>query len=142
MKRKILFGACVFVLSFFSFNVLASQDVFPVSFMQSTTKDLSCPATPNYADPDFCSTFPAVAVCQCKITAPPSICTSAHAAYNMMMKILKSVHAGCEYAVTHNVIPASDEGACEDRWNCYINAKTTDDHQCGNEAPCPGNGAV
>lgn len=137
MRRKVLFSVCVFALSLFSFNVLASQNVFPVPFAQSVVQNLSCPATPSYSDPDFCSTFPAVAVCQCKVTAPPSICTSAHAAFSMMIKILKSVHAGCGYAVAHNVIPASDEGACEDRWNCFEYGKTDDGHLCGNPQPCP-----
>ena len=124
MKKMIFAVAC----SVFSLTGFAAG-VFPVASSQSASS-VSCSATPNYYDADFCSTFPPVAVCQCKETAPAAFCGSAQTAYNTMMEFMKSIHAGCEYAVAHNVIPASDEQNCEYRWSCFENGGSFNGHQC------------
>lgn len=138
MKQAMLRGAFIFVLSLFSIGAFADTAAFSVSLTDSPIVSADCPATPNYYDANFCATFPPVAVCQCKETAPAGFCMSAQVAFQTMMNVFHSIPEGCAYAVKKHIIPTADEKNCEYRWNCFEYGGSFEGHQCnGNGQACP-----
>lgn len=140
MKRKTLSAIFTFVFAFIFANSVFASAIFPVS--TTAPQVAACPATPNYYDPDFCSTFPVVAICQCKAEgAPGGWCVTAHQIYGNIMRFFKSVTAGCNYAIAHGVIPAGDLNNCRYRWHCFISGGSFNGKECqGTGDACPGNG--
>lgn len=131
MKWKMMVCLSVFVL--LCVNTVFADAIFPVS---TGVKSAACPATPSYYSSDFCTSFPPVAVCQCKELGPAGACTSAQQAYDTMIKWFNTIPRGCQYAIDHGVI--SDLKTCIDRWECFENGGTYDGHQCqGNGQACP-----
>ncbi|OGT48456.1 MAG: hypothetical protein A3E82_03930 [Gammaproteobacteria bacterium RIFCSPHIGHO2_12_FULL_38_11] len=108
MKRKILWGVCVFIVSFFSFNVLADQAVFPV-LVDSAQQ---CAVATDYS-PTFCSDFKIAVTSCCPIKNLPM-----QKIYHLMMVAYGDLQNAC------NKNAAKYGGSiqsCVDQWNCYWN---------------------
>ncbi|OGT42396.1 MAG: hypothetical protein A3F13_03370 [Gammaproteobacteria bacterium RIFCSPHIGHO2_12_FULL_40_19] len=134
MKRKIVLGISAFFLTLFSATCVFAGNVFPVATVNSSA---SCPSTPSYYDPNFCSEFTPVAICQCEEKASPGWCSTPLQIYTNMMMMFHTIPASCDWAIAHGVIPASDREACIDRWTCFKNGGSPDGHACqGNGNPC------
>lgn len=145
--KKVLSQVVVgLVMSLSSVCVLADAAVFPVGSAGAPPQCQPEPSTPSYYAPNFCADFPKVATCQCAEAAPLGFCTnnpkgySARTAFNTMIKFQGTIQAGCQFAISHGIIPASDLEDCIDRWSCFDKGGSYDGHLCnGNGQACPTN---
>ena len=105
----------------------------------------NCVPAPLHGESNFCEGFNSTANCRCLEDAGPFAfkCTSTSAAYDLMIKNLKTVASGCTFAINKHSGDQLTPAECANQWSCAKDGHSTDGTSCGNLVaghPCPGSG--
>ncbi len=113
MIKKLIICIYFFSVTCFAFSTTNSQNS-ELNNMLASAND--CGQASATSDPNFCTSFKAVAQCHCTSSGlPKSMCQDMSLLYSRMVSIFGSIQHACEYqkdTSTQN---------CVNDWGCYRN---------------------